>query len=289
MAYSDRLLYHGNDRCLVSEFSRDPVTGKVVFSDPTYITGLVSLDALAVEGEDTNIFADNQIHATLAAAESYTTTMTVLQMSDEFLLKFMGWVEEPSSAITKSGVKKSGAMQWRVLLDNATTAKQMAQWNVLYNVRFGDFEQTSTTDSSGEDNHIELTVPVTASVNPDVYSTSGKAVARLMITVPLGSEVDLYCQEHILTPDYVQTAPELRIDQSVVSVEVGSSVTIPYKIIPTTVDQDLTATVGDIEKASATVANNIITITGSEAGTTTVTVKSDGDTVTATIQVTVTE
>lgn len=85
-------------------------------------------------------------------------------------------------------------------------------------------------------------------------------------------------------PDIPATAIEA--DPTSLTVGIGETATAKIKLTPVTATSELTVASSASDKATATVSNNIVTVTGVEAGTANITVTAE-DGVTATIAVTV--
>lgn len=201
--YSDRTMFHGNQRLLIAQLD-----SKTKYSDVIKGTGLVSVSAMSDEANVTNIAADDvPDHATIAGASLLKGTLNFLQLDPELRIKFFGQDE------TANGKGYASVGQYpKRLVQYATLGTKRDGTRALLVTVYPNMSVTSkpskstTTDSSETPTAVQWEAAVQAS-GSDFYITKKGLKSAEFEYLFSGDEVqkvlDYIDNGGIILPDYV--------------------------------------------------------------------------------------
>ena len=203
--YTDREMFHGNQRLLIAK-----LTGVNKTSDVVYGTGLVSVSAMEDEAEVNNFAADDvPDHASVSGASLLKGTMTFMQLDPDVRVKFFGQdTTANGKGYASIGVYPQRLVQY-VSIGSTKSGKKKILVTVYPNMSVtGRPSKSTETDSSDTPTAINWEASVQAS-GSDFYLTSGGHRASVVEYVFEGAEVDTVLKYidggGIITPNYTVT------------------------------------------------------------------------------------
>ena len=203
--YTDREMFHGNQRLLIAK-----LTGVNKASDVVYGTGLVSVSAMEDEAEVNNFAADDvPDHASVSGASLLKGTMTFMQLDPDVRVKFFGQdTTANGKGYASIGVYPQRLVQY-VSIGSTKSGKKKILVTVYPNMSVtGRPSKSTETDSSDTPTAINWEASVQAS-GSDFYLTSGGHRASVVEYVFEGEEVDTVLKYidggGIITPNYTVT------------------------------------------------------------------------------------
>lgn len=201
--YSDRTMYHGNQRLLIAQLD-----SKTKYSDVIKGTGLVSVSAMSDEANVTNIAADDvPDHATMTGASLLKGTLNFLQLDPDLRIKFFG----QDTTTNGAGFASVGQYPQRVI-QYATLGTKRDGTRALLVTVYPNMSVTSkpskstTTDSSETPTAVQWEAAVQAS-GSDYYTTKKGLKSAEFEYIYYGDDVqkvlDYIDGGGIILPDYV--------------------------------------------------------------------------------------
>ena len=208
--YSDRTMFHGNQRLSIAKLDAADRYSEVVFG-----TGLVSVSAMKDEAEVTNFPADDVAdHATIAGASLLKGNLTFMQLDPNVRVKFFGQEETKN----KKGFASVGVYPQRLVQFVTLGTKRDGTRALLVTV-YPNMSVTSkpskqtTTDSADKPTAVNWEAEVQAS-GSDYYLTESGRKSSEFEYIFTGADVDKVLDfidaGGIITPTYnpsTTTAP----------------------------------------------------------------------------------
>lgn len=176
--YDTREATHGGSRAFFAQIIRDSDTGAITFGTPKTLTGWRA-SSLEPSQDSNPYYADNVEHIRLQGIKTIDGSMTLYQISKDFMLEHLAKKQMPNGALVDTGTYKSFVLGYVELVDNEF-GEQTEELHVWYNIKASSpTAATSTDEDSPEPKEIE--VPLTASPNNGVLDSDGKAVTELVL------------------------------------------------------------------------------------------------------------
>lgn len=144
--YSNRTMFHGNQRLLIAKLD-----SKTTYSDVVFGTGLVSVSQMADEAQITNFPADDTPdHATIAGASLLKGTLSFMQLDPNVRVKFFGQEETVNGkGFASTGVYPKRLVQYATL-GNSKDGQPALMVTVYPNMSVTSKPSKQTTTDSAE-------------------------------------------------------------------------------------------------------------------------------------------
>lgn len=176
--YDIREITHGNKQAFYAEVKYDEKTGEYSYGEVKPLTGLRSV-SIETSQEDTNFYADDQVHMTLKGAKTTTGSITLYQIPKDFVVNHLGKTVDANGALIDNGPYKSFAFGFLETKENEVGAVTEVL-HLYYNCKATHPSLSSTTDEDGVTAK-ELEIPLTINQSFNVVDGNGKAITEVTL------------------------------------------------------------------------------------------------------------
>ena len=175
-----RQVNHGISRGFYATITTNPTNGAVTFGVPKVFTGLRTVNIETTE-ETNPYYADNVEHIKLRGAKKSEGSLTVYQISEDFLINHLGKNKTAGGALTDTGTYNSfvlGYVETKESAAGVTTEELHVWYNVQASAPTGE---SKTDEDSAEPKEFEIPVTASPSANGAIDLKTGKPVTELVL------------------------------------------------------------------------------------------------------------
>lgn len=167
IVYGDKEFYYA--------LLKDGSSGTKEFDTPVRIPGMRGFTS-EVEQEDTQVYADDMIYATIPGVKSRTGEATVLYIPSAYAVAALGYKKMTNEMLVDTGVKQPHCIFYVQDARNADTGEITQIIHFFYNVTASEGEiETTTVEDEVEVN--EMTISYTCANSAIAKDSEGNGVA----------------------------------------------------------------------------------------------------------------